>query len=246
MAAVPTRCGRDPRARGWRPGAGGRGSTERSPAARAPTLMFPDLRTFIDRLRARCRSRHRHRAGRRASGSRRDPPARDRRRRSGAALHQRRGQAFPLVTNLFGTEAPRGAGVRRAPAGAGPPARRAGRRRCCRRTPASCGARATSPAACCRVGLKRRVRGPVTEVVTRTPRLDLLPALTCWPEDGGPFVTLPLVYTEHPGRPRTQPGDVPAARARRRLHRHALADRQGRRLPLRASPKPPGSRCRRR
>ncbi|HWX24834.1 MAG TPA: UbiD family decarboxylase domain-containing protein, partial [Vicinamibacteria bacterium] len=25
-----------------------------------------------------------------------------------------------------------------------------------------------------------------------------LPVLTCWPEDGGPFVTLPLVYTEHP------------------------------------------------
>jgi UbiD family decarboxylase len=25
-----------------------------------------------------------------------------------------------------------------------------------------------------------------------------LPLLTCWPEDGGAFVTLPLVYTEHP------------------------------------------------
>ena len=25
-----------------------------------------------------------------------------------------------------------------------------------------------------------------------------LPALTSWQEDGGPFVTLPLVYTEHP------------------------------------------------
>ena len=24
--------------------------------------------------------------------------------------------------------------------------------------------------------------------------------LTCWPEDGGPFVTLPLVYTAHPDR----------------------------------------------
>jgi UbiD family decarboxylase len=29
-------------------------------------------------------------------------------------------------------------------------------------------------------------------------RLDRLPALTCWPEDGGPFLTLPLVYTERP------------------------------------------------
>ena len=28
-----------------------------------------------------------------------------------------------------------------------------------------------------------------------------LPRLTCWPRDGGPFVTLPLVYTEHPDAP---------------------------------------------
>jgi len=28
--------------------------------------------------------------------------------------------------------------------------------------------------------------------------LDALPIITCWPEDGGPFITLPLVYTEHP------------------------------------------------
>jgi UbiD family decarboxylase len=52
-----------------------------------------------------------------------------------------------------------------------------------------------------RIGLARRSRGPVTEVVTGDVRLDRLPALTCWPQDGGPFVTLPLVYTEHPDRP---------------------------------------------
>ena len=52
-----------------------------------------------------------------------------------------------------------------------------------------------------RIGLAKRGRGPVTEVVTRDVRLDRLPALTCWPEDGGPFVTLPLVYTEHPDAP---------------------------------------------
>jgi UbiD family decarboxylase len=51
-----------------------------------------------------------------------------------------------------------------------------------------------------KIGLKRSRRaGPVTEVVERPPRLDRLPVLTTWPEDGGPFVTLPLVYTEHPG-----------------------------------------------
>jgi UbiD family decarboxylase len=35
-------------------------------------------------------------------------------------------------------------------------------------------------------------------VVTRDVRLDRLPVLTTWPEDGGPFITLPLVYTEPP------------------------------------------------
>jgi UbiD family decarboxylase len=49
-----------------------------------------------------------------------------------------------------------------------------------------------------RIGTRTRSIGPVGEVVTRDVRLDRLPALTCWPDDGGPFVTLPLVYTEHP------------------------------------------------
>jgi UbiD family decarboxylase len=31
--------------------------------------------------------------------------------------------------------------------------------------------------------------------------LDRLPILPTWPEDGGPVVTLPRVYTEHPDRP---------------------------------------------
>jgi len=52
-----------------------------------------------------------------------------------------------------------------------------------------------------RIGATRRAGGPVTEVVSNDVRLDRLPVLTCWPEDGGPFVTLPLVYTEHPERP---------------------------------------------
>ncbi|HYG10675.1 MAG TPA: UbiD family decarboxylase [Pyrinomonadaceae bacterium] len=45
----------------------------------------------------------------------------------------------------------------------------------------------------------RRVRhAPVLEVVDRPARLDELPILTTWQEDGGAFITLPLVYTEHP------------------------------------------------
>jgi UbiD family decarboxylase len=52
-----------------------------------------------------------------------------------------------------------------------------------------------------KVGTRRASSGPVTERVTRDVRLDRLPALTCWPEDGGPFITLPLVYTTHPDKP---------------------------------------------
>lgn len=40
--------------------------------------------------------------------------------------------------------------------------------------------------------------GPVLEVVEQPPDLSRLPILTTWQQDGGPFVTLPLVYTEHP------------------------------------------------
>ncbi|RLS57621.1 MAG: UbiD family decarboxylase [Planctomycetota bacterium] len=41
-------------------------------------------------------------------------------------------------------------------------------------------------------------RGPVLECETT---LDQLPALRSWPQDGGPFITLPAVYTEHPEHP---------------------------------------------
>jgi UbiD family decarboxylase len=53
-----------------------------------------------------------------------------------------------------------------------------------------------------RVGTKRVGKGPVTEV-EEAPDLSRLPATTSWRSDGGPFLTLPLVHTEHPetGRP---------------------------------------------
>ena len=41
-------------------------------------------------------------------------------------------------------------------------------------------------------------RGPVTEC---TARVSDLPAIRNWPDDGGPFITLPQVYTEDPRRP---------------------------------------------
>jgi UbiD family decarboxylase len=51
-----------------------------------------------------------------------------------------------------------------------------------------------------KVGTRRVAKGPVVEQVTHDVRLNRLPVLTCWPEDGGPFMTLPLVYTGHPDR----------------------------------------------
>ncbi|KJR46086.1 3-polyprenyl-4-hydroxybenzoate carboxy-lyase [Desulfosporosinus sp. I2] len=41
-------------------------------------------------------------------------------------------------------------------------------------------------------------QAPVLEIREASVDLTQLPVLTSWPEDGGPFVTLPLVYTEHP------------------------------------------------
>jgi len=52
---------------------------------------------------------------------------------------------------------------------------------------------------------KRVRRAPVQEVVWTGDEVDLgrLPVLTCWPQDGGPFITLPLVISRDP-----EAGDV--------------------------------------
>jgi 4-hydroxybenzoate decarboxylase subunit C len=52
-----------------------------------------------------------------------------------------------------------------------------------------------------RVGMRRQVGGAILDVVTSDVRLNRMPIITSWPEDGGPFITLPLVYTAHPTRP---------------------------------------------
>ena len=162
--------------------------------------MFPDLRTFLDRLRADrdlvtieapvdtyLEAAEIHRRVIAASG-----PA--------LLFNAPIGSDFRLVTNLFGT-------ARRAELAFGdrplqlikrlvglvetilPP------------TPAKLWGARDVALDLMKVGLKSVSRGPVTERVTREVRLDRLPALTCWHEDGGPFVTLPLVYTEHPDKP---------------------------------------------
>ena len=108
-----------------------------------------------------------------------------------------RGAAFPAVTNLFGTarrvqlafgDRPGDIieRVARLPEDALPP------------TPGRMWKQRGLFGSLARVGLKRRKRGPVTEVVEDDPDLARLPALTTWERDGGPFVTLPLVLTAHP------------------------------------------------
>ncbi len=49
-----------------------------------------------------------------------------------------------------------------------------------------------------KLGTRSVRKGPILHQTQTSPRLDRLPALTTWVEDGGPFLTLPLVYTEHP------------------------------------------------
>ncbi len=49
-----------------------------------------------------------------------------------------------------------------------------------------------------KIGLKTSRTGPILENCQSPPRLSSLPLLTSWHSDAGPFVTLPLVYTEHP------------------------------------------------
>ncbi len=160
-------------------------------------MPFSDLRAFLDRLRrdgdlatieapvsARLEAAEIHRRVIAAGG-----PA--------LLFTNISGAAFPLATNLFGT------------------ARRAGLalgERPCRLvaqivaavetllppTPAKLWRSRGLARELLRVGTRTHRRGPVTEVVTSDVRLNQLPALTSWPEDGGPFLTLPVVCTEDP------------------------------------------------
>ena len=104
------------------------------------------------------------------------------------------GAEIPLVTNLFGTR-------RRAEMAFGARPLRLVRRLAelaetlLPPTPGRLWAARDMARELMRVGTRRRGDGPVTELVGSDVRLDRLPALTCWPEDGGPFITLALVYT---------------------------------------------------
>jgi 4-hydroxybenzoate decarboxylase subunit C len=161
---------------------------------------FPDLRTFLDRLR-----RDRDLVTIDAPVDANLEVAEIHRRviaDGGPALlfTNVKGASFPLVTNLFGTS-------RRAELAFGKRPQRLIERlvhlaeTLLPSTPAKLWDARDIAREALRIGASRGARGPVTDVVTTDVRLDKLPVLTCWPEDGGPFVTLPLVYTEHPDRP---------------------------------------------
>ncbi|HYT55694.1 MAG TPA: menaquinone biosynthesis decarboxylase [Verrucomicrobiae bacterium] len=42
--------------------------------------------------------------------------------------------------------------------------------------------------------------GSCQEVIDREPDLSILPVLTCWPGDAGPFITLPMVFSQDPAK----------------------------------------------
>ncbi|MBS1631734.1 MAG: UbiD family decarboxylase, partial [Bacteroidetes bacterium] len=45
-------------------------------------------------------------------------------------------------------------------------------------------------------------KGECQEIIMTEPDITKLPVITCWPKDGGPFVTLPVIHTKdpHPGQ----------------------------------------------
>ena len=162
-------------------------------------MSFPDLRAFLDQLRrdndlvtveapvdACLEAAEIHRRVIAAGG-----PA--------LFFTNVKGAGFPLATNLFGT-------ARRAEMAFGERPLRLIRRlvhlaeTILPPTPAKLWGARDIAGELLRVGTRRVQSGPVTERVSSDVRLDRLPALTCWPEDGGPFITLPLVYTAHPDR----------------------------------------------
>ena len=89
-------------------------------------------------------------------------------------------------------------------------------------------------------------RGACQEVILRGEEVDLtrLPVLTCWPLDGGPFITLPLVITHHPetgkrnmGMYRLQVYDKNTTgmhwhRHKGGAHHYRVAEQRGERLPV--------------
>ena len=85
---------------------------------------------------------------------------------------------------------------------------------------------------------KNVTSAPCQEVWVDPPDLTRLPVLTCWPDDGGPFITLPLVFSKDPttgvrncGMYRIQVVDERTAMMHWQIHKDGAAhlrDSQGR------------------
>ena len=112
-------------------------------------------------------------------------------------FHKVRGAEFPLVTNLFGTRQRVEMAFGTRPQQLIREAANLPREL----VPPSLGKLWRKRAlfgALAKVGMKRIGGGPLKERAATPARLSRLPALHCWPRDGGRFLTLPLVATEHP------------------------------------------------
>ena len=165
--------------------------------------------------------------------------------RGGPALLFKRvkGSRYPVVTNLFGTE-------RRIDLAFGPKPENLVRRAVhlaeslLPPRPSELWRQRALALEALRLGTRRVRRAPVAEVIDRPARLDELPALTTWQEDGGPFVTLPLVYTDHPetgkhnlGMYRVQIHDAQTTGLHWQIHKgggfhYHEAERRGEALPV--------------
>jgi UbiD family decarboxylase len=108
-----------------------------------------------------------------------------------------RGASLPLVTNLFGTEKRVELAFGRRPVEFVARAARAAERLLPPSTRSLFAERSLVFEAL-RIGTRSSRNAPVLEVAEAEPDATRIPALTQWPEDGGPFFTLPFVYTERP------------------------------------------------
>ncbi len=95
-----------------------------------------------------------------------------------------------------------------------------------------------------KIGLRKVKDAPILHNRQSPPRLSELPMLTSWHTDGGPFITLPLVYTEHPegrghnlGMYRIQRHDDCTTGIHWQIHKgggyhYDVAEKKGRPLPV--------------
>jgi 4-hydroxy-3-polyprenylbenzoate decarboxylase len=154
-----------------------------------------------------------------------------------------RGSAFPVLTNQFGTERRTALALR---ASSLREVEDRLRRTIDLALPDSLGGKLGRLASLASAGasaMPRRISGgaPSQQVVMDPPDLAKLPVLTTWPLDGGPFITLPLVFTKDPqtrrfnvGMYRVQVYDGTTAGMHWQRHKQgrAHAAKWGRRIPV--------------